>query len=163
MVSAPRGRFRAIPLGSKTGAQGRPKLEPKTEALPNRRFSNFTSKRDPRLGPTFASKSLGEGVQNLTHFGTRFCHFLGARFGTTLGSILNHFGVARRGRGRAAGAAEDHCSSQHSFETISLQPSIFKRASRSLAKTGFLLAPLAQNDNLKSSIIRYCSPNNACV
>ena len=48
----------------------------------------------------------------------------------------SYFGVAKRGRGRAAGVAEDHCSSQHSFETISLQPSIFKRASRSLAKTG---------------------------
>ena len=33
--------------------------------------------------------------------------------------------------------AEDHCSRQHSFETLSLQPSIFQRASRSLAKTGY--------------------------
>ena len=46
-------------------------------------------------------------------------------FGTTFGSVLESFGVAKRGRGRAAGAAEDHCSSQHSFETISLQRSIF--------------------------------------
>ena len=34
----------------------------------------------------------------------------------------------KRGRGRAAGAAEDHISFQHSLETIALQPFFFKRA-----------------------------------
>ncbi len=42
----------------------------------------------------------------------------------------------KRGRGRAAGAAEDHTSIQHSLETIALQPFSFKRASRSFANTG---------------------------
>ena len=36
--------------------------------------------------------------------------------------------LGKRGRGRAAGAAEDHISFQHSLETIALQPFFFKRA-----------------------------------
>ena len=46
------------------------------------------------------------------------------------------FLTRKRGRGRAAGAAEDHSSIQHSLETIALQPFSFKRASRSIANTG---------------------------
>ena len=36
--------------------------------------------------------------------------------------------LGKRGRGRAAGAAEDHISFQRSLETIALQPFFFKRA-----------------------------------
>jgi hypothetical protein len=46
------------------------------------------------------------------------------------------FLTRKRGRGSAAGAAEDHTSIQHSLETIALQPFSFKRASRSFANTG---------------------------
>ena len=35
------------------------------------------------------------------------------------------FLIWKRGRGRAAGAAEDHSSIQHSLETIALQPFFF--------------------------------------
>ena len=49
------------------------------------------------------------------------------------------FLTRKRGRGSAAGAAEDHTSIQHSLETIALQPFSFKRASRSFANTGSFL------------------------
>ncbi len=62
-----------------------PKMEPKTGPHPNRPFSNFATKWDPNLKPTFASNSVGEGIQIITISGPVFCHFLGARFGTTLG------------------------------------------------------------------------------
>ena len=49
--------------------------------------------------------------------------------------------LGKRGRGRAAGAAEDHISFQHSLETIALQPFFFERAVLLLLLLLLLLLP----------------------
>mgnify|MGYP006971498687 CR=1 FL=1 len=46
-------------------------------------------------------------------------------FGVGFVAFSKCFLTRKRGRGRAAGAAEDHSSIQHSLETIALQPFFF--------------------------------------
>ncbi len=58
-----------------------PKTKPKTGPHPNRPFSNFATKWDPNLGPTFASNSVGEGIQLITISGPVFVIFWGPVLG----------------------------------------------------------------------------------
>ena len=58
-----------------------PKTKPKTGPHPNRPFSNFATKWDPNLRPTFASNSLGEGIQKITISGHVFVIFWGPVLG----------------------------------------------------------------------------------
>ena len=59
------------------------------------------------------------------HLQTQFWDNFWFHFGVIWELFWSRFGIAKRGRGRTTGTAEDHCSSQHSFETISPQRSIF--------------------------------------